>query len=363
MAGLGGDDSSRLLVTLTQVTTRTTGLIVLSYRSHGCPVAYFDGSKLFQPCVTKRFTLSSIDGSLEMNCLDEGHPIFMANDGSYPSNFLLLVSGQIESAEFYGISDVYCRYCFAFGEHWNVVSGVEEGLSQLCCRNAMDATCDQFVLNFPIDLTFRSTNPYGWPRLTIACYGSDWWGNDVIRGYGFTHVPTIPGRHTRKVAMFVPKSSSKLKHIVGWLLGRRPEFVDPCFVAQSDSRDLTRVVTTGTVTVTLQVIAKGLKKLGYDTCKQTLPILSEFPWKRTDISRLTPAARSAPSLGAIIEADETERVGSSLTVMSEIAEAKGAQRPASAEPIATVATVIDKAEKEKATNGAGPSTTKTSVGG
>ncbi|KHJ41800.1 B9 protein [Trichuris suis] len=287
----------------------------------------------------------------------------MAAEGSYPSSFLLLVSGQIESAEFHGVSDVYCRYCFAFGEDWNVVSscrfeGVEEGLSQLCCRNAMDATCDQFVLNFPIDLTFRSTTPYGWPRLTIACYGSDWWGNDVIRGYGFTHVPTIPGKHTRKVAMFVPKSSSKLKNIVGWLFGRRPEFVDPCFVAQSDSRNLTRVVTTGSVTITMQIIAKGLKKLGYDACKQTLPILSEFPWKRVDVSKLAPLKLPGPSLVAISETDETERAARS-TKAPETEETKDAQPPV---PVTRITTVTDKAEKEEVVDSAEPSsTTKTSA--
>ncbi|CDW53993.1 B9-C2 domain containing protein [Trichuris trichiura] len=288
----------------------------------------------------------------------------MATEASYPSSFLLLVSGQIESAEFYGVSDVYCRYCFAFGEDWNVVSGVEEGLSQLCCRNVMDdATCDQFVLNFPIDLTFRSTNPYGWPRLTIACYGSDWWGNDVIRGYGFTHVPTVPGRHTRKVAMFVPKSSSKLKNIVGWLFGRRPEFVDPCFVAQSDSRNLTRVVTTGSVTITMQIIAKGLKKLGYDACKQTLPILSEFPWKKMDVSKLAPRSKlSGPSLVAVSETDETEK-GARSTKVPEAEEAKNAQQSVPVTTITTVATVTDKGEKEEESVGdAGPaSTMKTSV--
>ena len=33
--------------------------------------------------------------------------------------------------------------------------------------------------------------------------------------------------------MFVPESTSGLQAVVGWMLGRRPEFVDPRVVARS----------------------------------------------------------------------------------------------------------------------------------
>ena len=35
-----------------------------------------------------------------------------------------------------------------------------------------------------------------------------------------------------RIAMFVPESTSGLQAVVGWMLGRRPEFVDPRVVAR-----------------------------------------------------------------------------------------------------------------------------------
>ena len=32
------------------------------------------------------------------------------------------------------------------------------------------------------------------PQLVISCYGLDFYGHDVVRGYGAVHVPISPGR-------------------------------------------------------------------------------------------------------------------------------------------------------------------------
>lgn len=44
-------------------------------------------------------------------------------------------------------------------------------------------------------------------------------------------------RHKRKIAMFVPESSSLLQKLSSWFIGRRPEFIDPCIVAQGEGRE------------------------------------------------------------------------------------------------------------------------------
>ena len=49
--------------------------------------------------------------------------------------------------------------------------------------------------NFPLNITFKSTSPHGWPQLVVAVYGPDILGNDVVRGYGAVHAPLAPGRH------------------------------------------------------------------------------------------------------------------------------------------------------------------------
>ncbi|CAJ0915141.1 unnamed protein product [Ranitomeya imitator] len=73
-----------------------------------------------------------------------------------------------------------------------VHGGVEEGISQIASKNR--AVTQSVVWNFPVEITFKSTNPFGWPQIVISVYGPDAFGNDVVRGYGAVHLPFTPGR-------------------------------------------------------------------------------------------------------------------------------------------------------------------------
>ncbi len=41
---------------------------------------------------------------------------------SAPSTFLMTVTGRIESAQIFGVDDVYCKYNLAFGSDWTIPS-------------------------------------------------------------------------------------------------------------------------------------------------------------------------------------------------------------------------------------------------
>ncbi|KAK7508004.1 hypothetical protein BaRGS_00000969, partial [Batillaria attramentaria] len=69
--------------------------------------------------------------------------------------------------------------------------GLEEGITQITKKSQDERQL--FVWNFPIDVTFKSTNSYGWPQIVVHAYGLDAFGTDVVRGYGVTHVPITPG--------------------------------------------------------------------------------------------------------------------------------------------------------------------------
>ncbi|XP_008580374.1 PREDICTED: B9 domain-containing protein 1 isoform X1 [Galeopterus variegatus] len=152
-----------------------------------------------------------------------------------PSVFLLMVNGQVESAQFPEYDDLYCKYCFVYGQDWAPTAGLEEGISQITSKS--QDVRQLLVWNFPIDVTFKSTNPYGWPQIVLSVYGLDMFGNDVVRGYGAVHVPFSPGRHKRTIPMFVPESTSKLQKFTSWFMGRRPEYTDPKVVAQGEGRE------------------------------------------------------------------------------------------------------------------------------
>ncbi|XP_005399330.1 PREDICTED: B9 domain-containing protein 1 isoform X2 [Chinchilla lanigera] len=162
-----------------------------------------------------------------------------------PSIFLLMVNGQVESAQFPEYDDLYCKYCFVYGQDWAPTAGLEEGISQITSKS--QDVRRALVWNFPIDVTFKSTNPYGWPQIVLSVYGPDVFGNDVVRGYGAVHVPFSPGR------MFV--------------LGTKGP--SPCLCQSLHlncrSSQVTRVCSQGFVTLLLSVVTKDMRKLGYDT--------------------------------------------------------------------------------------------------
>ncbi len=184
--------------------------------------------------------------------------------------FYVQCTGAIESADFGDADNLYCRYCFSIGADWGIVGGVDLGTSQMAQKSA---NRDQdIVWNFPIDITFKSTNIYGWPRMAISVAGLDFLGRDVIKGYGSVLIPLTPGRHTIEVDTFLPMSSSSINSIFSWLLGNPPEFFDSKLVCMGNNRDVTRTQKSGRVKVHLNIFTKGMNDAGFSISDASIPI-------------------------------------------------------------------------------------------
>jgi len=147
------------------------------------------------------------------------------------TSFFLMVTGHIESASSHSstcLNDkLYCRYSYSYGsDDWKVVHGVSHGHSQIATQGVVSTNDDEggnvIVWNFPIEISFQSSNPQGWPRLALSIYGLDFAGRDVLRGYASMLVPMSPGRHTKYLKTYRPVSGSKLVQFVNWLFGTNP---------------------------------------------------------------------------------------------------------------------------------------------
>ena len=136
--------------------------------------------------------------------------------------------------------------------------GVESATSQQAEKQPSDPT---IVWNFPIDATFQTAEPFGWPQLSLQLFGPDFMGRDVVRGYGAVHVPTQAGHHEMYVQMFAPKSSSTFQAIQSTLMGTPPEFHNPTFATTGEARCVTRVQSLGTVKVCMDVVLVNMKAL------------------------------------------------------------------------------------------------------
>lgn len=142
------------------------------------------------------------------------------------------------------------------------MSGIDSGLSQTGRLNPLHVD-DGVVWNFPIDITFKSTNVHGWPRIAISIYGVDFLGRDVVKGYSSALVPLSPGQHIVTSPCYTPLSSSIFNQWSTWVFGNPPEFYDSKLVCQGEGREVTRVQNTGSIDLVLNVSTKGMEAAGY----------------------------------------------------------------------------------------------------
>lgn len=114
-----------------------------------------------------------------------------------------------------------------------------------------------------MDLTFKSTNVYGWPSIVLCVYGLDELGRDVVRGYGVQRLPRTQGKSCLFVPLFRPVATSPLNGFLSWIMGRYPEFLDPKFIAKSYGRQVTRVSSSGSAKLRINFSSKDLDKFGF----------------------------------------------------------------------------------------------------
>ena len=152
------------------------------------------------------------------------------------------------------------------GDDWTHLDGPEDCISQITRKNSGDP--DQpLVWNFPVEVTYKSTNAFGWPQLILTVYEIDSLGRDVIRGYGCIHLPIVAGQHARKVPLYKPLSASLAQQFASWATGRPAEFSNPKFPAMGEGREVTRVQSTGYASVALNVMTKDMATFGYSEPK------------------------------------------------------------------------------------------------
>ncbi|OQV20787.1 putative B9 domain-containing protein 1 [Hypsibius exemplaris] len=191
------------------------------------------------------------------------------------SVFLLSIKGQIERATIPDCPELFVKYQFVYGDDWIVTTGIEEGITQICKR--YDPGQD-FVFNFPLDVTFKSTNPRGWPQLVLCTYGRDTWGQEIIRGYGVCFIPVSLGSNIKKmVGMFVPEASNTASKLSTLFSGRPPELYDPRILSRNRGREVLRTSSKGCLHLVFNIISKDTQRLAYNLASSEKAITVQVP--------------------------------------------------------------------------------------
>ncbi len=73
---------------------------------------------------------------------------------------------------------------------------MQDGITQITRAAAGPLCCGggALVWNFPLDVAYRTSNVFGWPQIVVCVYGADFWGRDVVKGYGSVRLPACIGR-------------------------------------------------------------------------------------------------------------------------------------------------------------------------
>ena len=179
--------------------------------------------------------------------------------------FRLFISGSIEYGNFVGEEPIKVNYEFVSGEKWAKEDGIIKGSTQYSCKGEGIYNYYSYGLNF--EISYRSTDPFGWPQLVLNCFTVDSKGNQIVKGYGCVHVPTSTGRHKRKVHIFRPTENSNL---VGKFFGynsansddKNDDKTDPKVISSGQEREISRANCEGFVNVVFQVVFRDVDKFG-----------------------------------------------------------------------------------------------------
>ncbi|XP_022917157.1 B9 domain-containing protein 1 [Onthophagus taurus] len=172
-------------------------------------------------------------------------------------SFLISISGQIEYITALTTSGTswHCKYELITGPDWKIVGGLELGLSQTV---NITQNCSKIVLNYPIDIVYKSSNIFGWPQLILSVYEGF-----KLKGYGRIHIPIQTGVHLIDVSLARPQPSSLLGYF-GTFFGYQPELLEPKMLAEDEGIGLIRMISSGEIRCSLNILTQNLVSLGYD---------------------------------------------------------------------------------------------------
>ena len=179
--------------------------------------------------------------------------------------FRLFISGSIEYGNFVGEEPIKIDYEFVSGEKWAKEDGLIKGSTQYSCKGEGIYNYYSYGLNF--EISYRSTDPFGWPQLVLNCFTVDSNGNEIVKGYGCVHVPTSTGRHKRKIHIFrATESSNFFSKFFGYNSSRsddkNDDKTDPKVIASGQEREISRANCEGFINVVFQVVFRDVDKFG-----------------------------------------------------------------------------------------------------
>lgn len=176
----------------------------------------------------------------------------------------LHIIGEITYAEDFGDGSFFCVYELSAGTAWAPIEGNTSG-----CTHIMESDDNVVPWSFPIDTHFGFSNIQGWPKVCVQVWKIDEYGRKDIAGYGMAYLP-MPAMREQTVEILTWKplywSPSGLQRFYEkmrlLLMGGNPVLRDTALIHRNDDRFKLHTIGSGSVTLKLTLISRGMKKSG-----------------------------------------------------------------------------------------------------
>jgi len=130
--------------------------------------------------------------------------------------------GELRGVRDLDLPDLTCRFKVINDESWRLLSGQEEGFTQICSK----AETDLIVWNHPLDLHFTTDSVTNWPRLYLEVWSRDQAGRNTIAAYGHCRLPSTPGESSVDCVLWRPYGTF-VERLSSFFLGNHPQLLAP----------------------------------------------------------------------------------------------------------------------------------------
>jgi B9 domain-containing protein 2 len=155
---------------------------------------------------------------------------------------------------------VTCKWMIEAGEGWEPLDGDFVGQTQ--CDYPFDEG-DMCVWAHPIDVHYAMQSATSWPRIIVQIWKLDSHGQQELAGYGFGHLPTVPGCHEMEVSTWRPLGHTH-EEINSFFLGGsdslKKDSFDAIFTKAWVQRCHLQTVSSGTVMISIATVLKHFDK-------------------------------------------------------------------------------------------------------
>ena len=190
--------------------------------------------------------------------------------------------GQVLSCRDVALSQsegVSCRWKIEFDKAWQHLEGDLVGQTQYSYSRS--GLAEETPLNHPLDLHFAESGLHvhwfysywhflrfqGWgaPRISLQCFRMDSYGRRAVAGYGFVHLPLVPGHHLIDIQLWRPAGSPE-EELEYFFAGNAPSLIgsEPMYESAWKDRCRLRTATAGTVHLELFVCSRNMRRHGLD---------------------------------------------------------------------------------------------------